>query len=288
MATTTAPRDVSAKVRAFYEETSFPGYEDYEGTYDLVRKATEGQYARQLDEEVPLGVRVLDAGCGTGQLSVFLSLTNRKVFGVDLSYNSLHKGQEFKEREGLKDVHFTQMNLFKPCLRPASFDYVFSNGVLHHTGDAFGAFKNLVEVLKPGGHIVIGLYNTYGRLFLDLRRVIFKVTGDRFTWLDYFVRSKIRGDRKKQIWFLDQYKNPHETKLSVHHVLAWFDACGIEYVNSVPPINPGVAGEPDRLFVPRPAGRPFTHLLTQLGWIFTEGREGGFFIIIGRKKEDAP
>jgi SAM-dependent methyltransferase len=61
------------------------------------------------------------------------------------------------------------MDPFKSCLRAEVFDYVFSNGVLHHTANAFGGFQDLCRVLRPGGFIVIGLYNTYGRLLLGLR-----------------------------------------------------------------------------------------------------------------------
>jgi len=45
----------------------------------------------------------------------------------------------------------------------------FSNGVLHHTANAFGGFQDLCRVLRPDGFIVIGLDNTFGRLLLDLR-----------------------------------------------------------------------------------------------------------------------
>jgi len=36
--------------------------------------------------------------------------------------------------------HFVRMDLFKSCLRAEVFDYVFSNGVLHNTANAFGGF----------------------------------------------------------------------------------------------------------------------------------------------------
>ena len=35
-----------------------------------------------------------------------------------------------------------------------------------------------------------GLSNTYGRLLLDLRRLLFRIGGDRLTWLDYFIEGK--------------------------------------------------------------------------------------------------
>jgi len=40
--------DVSRKVRAFYEECSFPGYEEFDTPFDLLEKAGRGIYARLL------------------------------------------------------------------------------------------------------------------------------------------------------------------------------------------------------------------------------------------------
>lgn len=277
--------EVGKKVRAFYEDCSFPGYDDFDTPLELVEKAKRGTYARLLDEQLPLGVRILDAGCGTGQLSIFLSMVHRTVVGADFSSASLAKAYEFKRRFDLKHVFFVQMDLFAPALRPESFDYVFSNGVLHHTADAYGAFQNLCALLKPTGYITIGLYNTYGRFFLNVRRCIFRGTGDHFRWLDYFIRQRSMSEEKKQIWYRDQYKNPHEGTFSVDDVLAWFEKNNIEYVNAVPKIRLGHRfTSSDSLFESHAPGSRFEHLLCQLRWIFTEEREGGFFILIGRKK----
>ncbi len=276
--------DVSRKVRAFYEECSFPGYEGCETPFDLMEKAGRGMYAKLLDEQLPLGVRILDAGCGTGQLVVFLSMMNRQVIGIDFSYSSLRKGHGFKEKFNLRGAHFLQMDLFHPGMKEASFDYVFCNGVLHHTADAYGGFQSLCRLVKKGGYIIIGLYNRYGRLLLDLRRFIFRFTKERFLWLDFFMRQESMEAGKKRIWFMDQYRNPHEEKFAVGDVLGWFHHNDIEYMNSIPKINIGerlTSGE--RLFERHHPGTTLDHLLSQLWWIFTKGREGGFFILIGKK-----
>jgi len=47
------------------------------------------------------------------------------------------------------------------------------------------------------------------------------------------------GDEKKRIWFMDQYCHPHTKTFSVGDVLRWFKENGVEYVNSLPKINPG-------------------------------------------------
>src|SRR5262245_43846994 len=277
-------QNVGMKVRGFYEDCSFPGYEEFDAPHDLVEKAQRGVYARLLEEELPLGVRILDAGCGTGQLAIFLSMVHRKVVGVDFSYHSLQKANNFRKKFNLPNAGFAQMDLFALGLKEESFDYVFSNGVLHHTADAYGAFQNLCHLVKPQGYITIGLYNTYGRLFLDLRRWIYRLTQDKLKRLDFFMRQESLGEEKKCIWFMDQYKNPHEDKFTVNQVLHWFQQNRIEYVNSVPKIRVGdLFTSTTQLFERQNPGTSLDHLLCQLGWIFTQGREGGFFITIGRK-----
>ena len=276
---------VSRKVRSFYEGCSFPGYEDLETPHDLIDKSQRGIYAKLLDDQLPLGTRILDAGCGTGQLAIFLSIVHRRVLGIDFSHASLSKGNNFKKKFNLHNVQFARMNLFSLALKEGSFDYVFSNGVLHHTADAYGAFQNLCRLVKPGGYITIGLYNTYGRLFLDLRRWIFSLTKDKFTWLDFFMRQRKLGDEKKHVWFMDQYKHPHEDKFTVDDVIGWFEKNNIEYVNSIPKIKLGERfSADDDLFAARSPGSRLEHLLCQIGWIFSQGREGGFYITIGKKK----
>jgi ubiquinone/menaquinone biosynthesis C-methylase UbiE len=275
---------VGQKVRAFYEECSFPGYEEYDDPFQLTRKARQRVYFKLLDDQIPYGVRILDVGCGTGQLAIFLSMNNRKTVGVDFSMGSLRKGHEFKTRFSLKNVAFLQMDLFALALKEESFDYVFCSGVLHHTADAYQGFRELCRLVKKGGYIVIGLYNRYGRLLLNFRQLLFRLSGDRLTWLDYRVRKC--GEGKSRIWYLDQYKNPHEEKFSVDDVLRWFEENGIEYINSVPKVQRGERVRPDdRLFKPHALGTHLERFLCQLRWAFTKGREGGFFITIGRRVE---
>lgn len=276
--------EIGKKVRKFYEQYSFPGYEEFHSTHDLVEKSRQSGYAAVLDEELPLGIRLLDAGCGTGQFGLFLSMNHRQVVGADFCSNSLRKAQNFKTRFGMKNANFLQMNLFHPALQEESFDYVFCNGVLHHTADAYAAFQQLVKLTKKGGYLVIGLYNPYGRLMLNLRKFLFKLTQGKMKWLDYFMRQKNRGEEKKLIWYMDQYRNPHEKTYTVDDVLKWFNLNSIEYVNSIPSIQ--MAGDPKggkKLFEKRPAGNALSRFLCQLEWIASQGREGGYFLTLGRR-----
>ena len=166
---------------------------------------------------------MLEVGCGTGQLSNFLGISCRRVIGADLCLNSLRLGEQFRAKHNLDRVQFVQMNLFRPCFKREQFDVILCNGVLHHTADPYGGFKGLLPMLKPGGYIVIGLYNTYGRLMTDTRRRLFRLTGNRLKWIDPILRRRDRSEAKVRAWFADQYCHPHESKHTMDEVLGWFD-----------------------------------------------------------------
>jgi SAM-dependent methyltransferase len=282
-------RDVTDIVKAFYEETPFPNYDDLDTRESLQAKARRGLFARLLDEQLPPGAIALEAGCGTGQLSNFLGMSwNRRVFGSDICLNSLRLAKEFRDRTGILNARFIQMNLFRPAFRDEVFDVLVSNGVLHHTGDPLGGFRSLVRLVKPGGLVLIGLYNTIGRLTTDFRRFVFNVTGDRLGFLDAHMRNAKYNDRRKQAWFRDQYKHPQESKHSYDEVLTdWFEPNGIEFLSSIPKIGPAPFLPDEQLFARHQTGSKLSRFLTQLDMLMGGGVDGALFIMIGRKKVNA-
>lgn len=282
--TATDVKDVTQDMKAFYEETPFPDYDDIDSKWRLIEKAEKGLFANLLNKQIRHGVRILEAGCGTGQLSNFLGITaGRNVIGADMCLNSLGLANKFKTENTIENVCFTQMNLFRPCFKPESFDLVISNGVLHHTSDPRGAYESILRLLKKGGFIIVGLYNTYGRLGTDFRRVIFNLTGDSLAALDPHLRNKMSG-RKKKSWFNDQYKNPHESKHTIGEVQKWFRETGVEFINSIPkPTLLAPFTEDEKLFVKTPEGSAFDHFLVQAAMMLSGSQEGGLYIMIGRK-----
>jgi len=278
-------KDVTKKVRAFYEETPFPDYDEFSDVGSLIEKARQGVFAKLLDEQLPFGTRVLEVGCGTGQLTNFLSVANRTVVGTDISLSSLRLGQEFKLKNHLHQAHFLQMNLFRPIFRQGTFDLVICNGVLHHTADPFLAFKTISTLAKPNGYILVGLYHRYGRLITDARRWIFRLTGDRLQFLDPNLRKAQSSTAKKRAWFKDQYKHPHESKHTIGEAIGWLEQCGFEFVNSIPGTIAFRPFSPDeKLFASHQVGGGLDRFLTETGMALTGSRQGGFFIVIGKKK----
>lgn len=264
----------------FYNDVKFPNYDNVEGFGSLLDKSRRSIFVKKLDDEIPMGSNILEAGCGTGQMSIVLSRYARQIYGIDLSKGSLIEAKQFINSNDIKSVHLFRMNIFKLFFEENTFDVIISNGVLHHTYNPKLAFSKLVRVLKPGGIIVIGLYHRYGRIIQKIRQSLIKNFGDSFKFLDKRFREKI-SDKKKYAWFLDQYKNPSETTHTYLEVLNWFKVENIEFLSSIPfDFNPE-----NKLFQKREAKNRFEIFLNEISLAFNlrQISEGGFFVMIGKK-----
>lgn len=273
--------DITTRVKSFYEENPFPSYEGLEEFGELVNKGSTNAFSSTLLDAIGYNKLVLECGCGTGQLSHFLQLNNNHVLGVDMSISSLQLAVEHKLRNRLPRSGFAQMNIFDLALKDNSFDVVISHGVLHHTRDARQAFASIVRKVKPGGIVMIGLYNRPARLPTWIRSKLIKTLGPR---IDYVVRNRIHDARKADIWVKDQYFNPHETWHSIDEVLGWFEENDVDYLNCSPGIL-GTDGENiETLFEATDRGTAYQRMITQLSWLFTIAREGALFDVIGRRR----
>ena len=290
MAGATRDEKVLRRVNLFYEENPFPGFDPnkYRTREDLDRQAS--WWAHKLDAEMPFEADVLEAGCGTGQLACFLGLKGRRVLGVDYSQQSLALAEMLRDRMRLTNVRFQRENLLELSLADKSFDYVFCNGVLHHTSDPYGGFRQLVRITRPGGFLVIGLYNKYGRLMLHVRRRVVR-------WqmrLDPKARDralekqlvKLENDSEKcRTWWADQYEHPHESVHTVDEVLDWFSRNGVTYVSSFPRAELFSSSDVDKIFKQRRPSGHAVHLLKQFVWIVTQNSGGGYFVMVGQRTD---
>lgn len=279
-----AKNDVTDIVKEFYEDTPFPNYDGLDTRDSLKAKARAAIAGQLLDDQIPNDASILEVGCGTGQMTNFLGMkAGRTCVGSDICLNSLRLATGFRDRFAISNSHFVQMNLFDPFFREHSFDYIISNGVLHHTGDARLAFQSISRMLKPGGYIIIGLYNWLGRLPTLWLRSLVNSVGDAAALLDSRMRQERDAGRRKA-WFRDQYKHPHESKHSIDEVMGWFDAAGFDFISCMPTIGDTEFSEDMRLFEPTPAGTYLDRLSTELEMLLSGGIDGGLYIMIGRKR----
>jgi SAM-dependent methyltransferase/uncharacterized protein YbaR (Trm112 family) len=275
--------DVTELVKAFYEDTPFPNYDDLDSRDSLREKARLGVFARVLDASLPPDSLVLEVGCGTGQLTNFLGMNwRRRVVGGDMCMNSLRLGNAFRERFGIVNASFVQMNLFRLPFPDASIDVAISNGVLHHTSDPEGGFRSIAAKVRPGGYILVGLYNWLGRLPTLWRRRLIEVFGERMAALDSRLRGGDLNAGRWAAWFRDQYRHPHESRHSMDEVLRWFDRSRVEFIASIPSIGDTEFGDDEPLFQHHAKGGRLDRLSSELEMLLSGGGDGGLFIMIGR------
>ena len=97
------------------------------------------------------GERILDLGCGTGQLTAQLAAAGATVVGLDRDANMLAEA-----RRHSSDIEFVladaaDFSFSKP------FDAVFSNAALHWMKDPAAVLACVAAALKPGGRFVAEL-----------------------------------------------------------------------------------------------------------------------------------
>lgn len=269
-------------VRRFYESAPFPGYPAGESLAALSARARRTVFARLIDGSIPADARIVDVGCGTGQMALYLARGDRIVIAADLTRASLRLGEAARRRFGLDRVLFVETDLLRPGLRTGAFDVVYCSGVLHHTPDPRASFAPLARLARPGGTIVVGVYNVLARIPHRARRLVARLSRDRLVPFDPVLRDRRAEPARHAAWLRDQYHHPEEHTHSLAQVQEWFEQNDIEYLRAYPS---AVLGEiSDDLFAPAADNWRAEGWLAQLGWMRALGREGGLFYTIGRRR----
>ena len=191
---------------------------------------------------------VLDAGCGTGEETLFLaSLGPRRIIGIDTSDGSLEHAREAARRAGLDNVEFRHASVLDPqVFADASFDYVSSLGCIHHTPRTRDAFDNLCRMVRPGGHLCTFIYNRFGHFLYNIEcDLLDRFVGDdietRMKWarrlLDWRRGGSFRREGIASSWdhrLYDKYGVLYRDSRSLGELLGWYESRGFEAVGSFP------------------------------------------------------
>ncbi|MCB9140237.1 MAG: methyltransferase domain-containing protein [Caldilineaceae bacterium] len=108
---------------------------------------------------------LLDAGCGTGSLSVLLALNGYRVTGIDFAPEMLAQAEAKATARGA-DAIFLPMDAAAPVLPASSFDVVICRHVLWALPAWPTVLDRWASLLRPGGRLVLieGFWHTGGGL----------------------------------------------------------------------------------------------------------------------------
>lgn len=147
------------------------------------------------------GLDVLDAGCGPGGFIDVVAPYVRSIVGADLSRAVEAAASTFK---GRREIDIVQADIFQLPFPDASFDFVYSIGVLQHTPDPGRAFAGLARLVKPGGTLAVWVYERHRREALKPRHLLRRYTagmpeqrGMRFVERYYRVAGPLRRGLKR-------------------------------------------------------------------------------------------
>lgn len=185
----------------------------------------EKRVPRPVLDQYVRGKRVLDLGCGSGRYSIALShLGAAHVTAVDFQAKSYAAAQSICQRTGMA-VEFREANVLSLPFADRSFDFVWSNGVLHHTRSWKDAFSEYVRVLKTAGFLY--LYATGGFFWTTRRRLreVFKEIPQAYT---LSVLQTIGMPANRMI-FMDTWYVPIEEHIGRAELESDFERSALRY-----------------------------------------------------------
>lgn len=129
--------------------------------YDAFKQRTEPHVAEEIRGLNVKGLRVLEIGIGQGSEAQQLIQAGARYSGIDLTAESVARVERRCALFGLPHDRLAQMNAEHLDFPDASFDLVFSHGVLHHSPRIAIIVAQIHRVLKPGGRAVVMLYHRH-------------------------------------------------------------------------------------------------------------------------------
>lgn len=209
------------------------------------------------------GKKVLDAGCGGGQLTYWaLKFGAKNVVGVDISDEAIKMA-----KERLKG--FANAKIIKGDLENLDFenefDFVYSIGAIHHTVNPEKAFRSLVKALKPKGTLCVWVYGDAGFLLHILKFIriftkrmptpllkafshltaavvypaskLIKKLDLPVPQKDFFVYLSNLSYRYNYFIIYDQYNPPISNYYKKHEFESWFVNANLKKISIMPRNN---------------------------------------------------
>lgn len=228
----------------------------YEVAHDDEDRATFAAKTGVNLEELR-GLRILDAGCGGGRYCKVAAEAGGMVVGADHT-NAVDKAAALCSE---LSVDLVQADLKALPFAEASFDFVFSIGVMHHDSNTRDVFDAVARMVRPGGRLSVWLYrrNQWWQEMLNtaLRRRTIRWSPERLerwcrfgAWLggipgvnktlNKVVNFSAHPSWENRVcdtfdWWAPEFQHHH----TVSELETWFREAGYEQLKELPPEKTG-------------------------------------------------
>lgn len=231
--------DLRARTQAHYDKYPFR-FDQREILAEKMEKRVMGGAIQEVSSPQ---ATILDVGCGACRVAHMVRSAGKgRVTSIDISFETLRAAAVHNP-----DPLLNADNMHLP-IRSDVVDLVISNGVIMVTPDARASFKELARVTRPGGTLVVSVYDKRSWYYPVYRyggaivRALHKVIGDpglKVTVFPFFhgaILILMAAVRRRPFWipieigwnlFHDQFTTPHCTFHTVEEVSGWAGEAGL-------------------------------------------------------------
>jgi 2-polyprenyl-3-methyl-5-hydroxy-6-metoxy-1,4-benzoquinol methylase len=155
---------ITEQIKQFYSNLHFPGRYSLEDLKSYEEQGIHNIYLREIDLMLNDNMDVLDVGCGTGLVSNLFAdkYKNSRFTAVDFS-DSIDYASNFATTNGINNVKWVKTD-FLNFKTSKKYDVIICCGVLHHIPQYEKALAKIKQLLKPGGKLLLALYNPNGKI----------------------------------------------------------------------------------------------------------------------------
>jgi 2-polyprenyl-3-methyl-5-hydroxy-6-metoxy-1,4-benzoquinol methylase len=257
------------------------------------------QYRLRLPTQFFNGKSVVDFGCGTGEIEMFLGEWGARVKGIDLNEESITRAKTLANQFNLTDkLDFAVGNVLTD-IPEGIFDFVMSLGVIPHVADPQQLLDNMVSCTPINGILVLGYIEQAGMVQRWFHREIINAISGKdekeiehlamTLFGDHIQRSVDRGGRSAKSIIFDYLVNPHYQALRLPDLVSYFEQKGFRYYSSWP-----IADWPfcmnstatEQLSLVNEAYDAFSAIL-ELRWLFAQSEDEDFYSGLGFNSPNA-
>ena len=182
----------------------------------------------ELPVEYFQGKKALDAGCGGGRYTVALrKIGFGEVVGIDISKSGLENCRIRLQQKEIDGISYKEGTVLELPFEDESFDFVFSNGVLHHTKDLVKGVYEMVRVLKKGGHGFLYLIENPGGIYWDTIEILRCVMKNVDFAYARSVFQMLGVPANRRFFILDHIMAPINIRSTCSEIEGWLKKAGV-------------------------------------------------------------